>query len=240
LANDYGDSVHGADHAGRKGPARTVQAGLISKEKMKSALVFFSILSFVTGCILLYLAAPNIGLLGVSVLLAVGILSIVAAIAYTNGKRPYGYAGLGDVSVFIFFGWVAVLGAQYLQTTSITQEAIFLSIAYGCLSIGVLNLNNMRDIQSDQIAGKKSIPVRIGLPAAKLYHYILLLTAFVCFCLFFFVQEKSFIWNVIIALPIFINLRLVYFAKDYASFDPLLKWLSLSTFIITLIIQISI
>jgi len=239
LANDYGDSVHGADHAGRKGPARTVQAGLITKEQMKKALTLFSILSFVNGCMLLYLAAPHIGWLGVSILFAVGILSIVAAIAYTNGKRPYGYAGLGDLSVFVFFGWVAVLGAQYLQTTSITQEAIFLSIAYGCLSIGVLNLNNMRDIISDQTAGKKSIPVRIGLPAAKVYHYAMLLTALVCFCLFNFIQEKSIIWNVVIAIPIFINLRLVYFAKDYASFDPLLKWLSLSTFVITCLIQIS-
>lgn len=239
LANDYGDSIHGADHAGRQGPARTVQAGLISIEMMKKALLVFALLSFVSGCVLLYLALPIIGWLGVGILFGIGLLCIAAAIAYTNGKRPYGYEGLGDISVFIFFGWVAVMGTQYLQTTTISKEAIYLSIAYGTLSIGVLNLNNMRDIVSDQTAGKKSIPVRIGLAAAKIYHYTLLIIALVCLLMFNYSQDKTIYWSLLISIPILINLKLAYSAKDYSTFDPLLKWLSLSTFIITALIQIS-
>jgi 1,4-dihydroxy-2-naphthoate octaprenyltransferase len=236
LANDYGDSVHGADSDQRKGPKRMVQSGQISAKNMKIAMVIAAALSLLSGSLLLFFALPIIGTLAISSLFGIGILSILAAIAYTNGKRPYGYAGLGDISVFIFFGFVAVMGTQYLQTASISLNAVYLSIAYGGLSVGVLNLNNMRDIESDQTAGKKSIPVRLGLQKAQIYHSIVLVISF--FGLNQFLRQISFpgdftipiagiyLWNLIAAKK----------AKDYQSFDPLLKWLSLSTLLITLII----
>lgn len=240
LANDYGDSVHGADSDARKGPQRMVQAGFISAKNMKLAMVLASALSLLSGIGLLYFAMPIIGTAATAALFAVGILSILAAIAYTNGKRPYGYAGLGDISVFIFFGFVAVMGTQYLQTASASLNAIYLSVAYGCLSVGVLNLNNMRDIESDQTAGKKSIPVRIGLSHAQTYHSLLLAISF--FGLNQFLRQLNlpaeyttlpiagiYLWNMIVAKK----------AKDYQSFDPLLKWLSLSTLLITLIIYLA-
>lgn len=238
LANDYGDSIHGADHAGRKGPSRAVQSGAISKEQMKRGLIIAAVLSFISGCCLLYFSLPAIGLTASLVLLGIGILSILAAIAYTNGKRPYGYAGLGDISVFIFFGWVAVLGAQYLQTSMITEAAIYLSITYGLLSVGVLNLNNMRDIESDESAGKKSIPVRLGLVRAKLYHSLVLIFAILGIWGFFSSIHQNMWFAILPSILISINIYLASKAKDHASFDPLLKWLSLSTFISTLIIQI--
>ncbi|MDZ4667455.1 MAG: 1,4-dihydroxy-2-naphthoate octaprenyltransferase [bacterium] len=238
LANDYGDSIHGADHEDRKGPKRMVQAGLISAPQMKKAMILFAVLSFVSGCCLLYFAMPNIGLFATSILLAVGILSIIAAIAYTNGKNPYGYAGLGDISVFIFFGFVSVLGTQYLQTAGVSENALYLSIAYGCLSVGVLNLNNMRDIESDATASKKSIPVRLGLNMAKKYHTAILIIAWLCLLRFIFLSLQDHQWAWAISFVLLPNISMAVKAKDYQSFDPLLKWLSLSTFLMTIILYV--
>src|SRR5690554_5502904 len=106
LANDYGDSVHGADSIERQGPTRAVQSGVISKQEMKKAMILFAVLSFVSGIALLYVAVASI--LIFLAFIALGIIAIVAAVTYTSGSRPYGYAGLGDVSVFLFFGLVGV------------------------------------------------------------------------------------------------------------------------------------
>ncbi len=239
LANDYGDSIHGADHAGRKGPQRAVQSGAISKETMKKALLLFSALAFLSGCALLVASKDIIGTNGAIGLFVVGVLAIAAAIFYTNGKKPYGYMGLGDLSVFIFFGWVAVLGSQYLQTAEITEEAMLLSICYGLLSVGVLNLNNMRDIESDKVAGKHSIPVRLGLKNAKLYHSVLLIIAAACLYNFQLKVGISLPYRLACMALIIWNLLKAQKAKDHASFDPLLKWLSLSTLVITFLCQIS-
>lgn len=240
LANDYGDSIHGADNEMRKGPSRSVQAGHISPKQMKIAIIIFCALALFSGLFLLYLARPIIGDSASMALLATGIISIIAAIAYTNGKRPYGYAGLGDISVFIFFGLVSVLGTQYLQTARINFIAIDLAIAYGLLSVGVLNLNNMRDIGSDSLAGKKSIPVRIGLRNAKLYHYFLLLSALICFLLATFHLKLS-AWVIpAFSFIIGINLFMAIKVKDEVAFDPLLKWLSLSTLLLSFILFLAI
>ncbi|MCF8255271.1 MAG: 1,4-dihydroxy-2-naphthoate octaprenyltransferase [Bacteroidia bacterium] len=238
LANDYGDSIHGADHDGRKGPKRAVQSGNISKENMKTALILFAILSFVSGCILLFVSMPIIGMQATLILLAIGIASILAAIGYTNGKRPYGYMGLGDISVFIFFGFVSVMGAQYLQTNSISENALLLSISFGCLSVGVLNLNNMRDIPSDNSAGKNSIPVRLGLSNAKIYHYLLLLIAGFGLNLFIWNNHLPIYVTIGSSALVLLNLFLAWKAKEHLSFDPLLKWLSLSSFVIAFLIQL--
>ena len=103
LANDYGDSKHGADHDGRKGPKRAVQSGKITASQMLNGIKILVVLSLVSGVLLLYFCLPVIGTNGVITLFVLGIAAIVAAIAYTNGKKPYGYMGLGDISVFIFF-----------------------------------------------------------------------------------------------------------------------------------------
>lgn len=236
FANDYGDSIHGADNESRKGPARAVQSGLISQQQMKVAMIVCAGLAFISGCVLLYLAMPIIGNPATFILLVVGILAIAAAIAYTNGKKPYGYAGLGDISVFIFFGLVAVLGTQYLQTAHINKAAIWLASAYGFISVGVLNLNNMRDITSDKLAGKKSIPVRLGFAKAKIYHSLLLLLALACLLLV--AKELNLTAWVVPAFSFVLGLNLFLAAKvtEETGFDPLLKWLSLSSLVLSFIL----
>ena len=176
LANDYGDAIHGADSQDREGPKRAVQSGQISPQAMRLALVIFSILAFGSGLLLLWVALDDFGKV-FWVFLGLGLAAIAAAITYTAGWRPYGYAGLGDLSVLIFFGWLAVLGSYYLFAQTFSWLLVLPATSIGLLSVGVLNVNNIRDIASDQLAGKFSVPVRIGRPRAVIYHYILLTSA---------------------------------------------------------------
>src|SRR5690349_9049401 len=173
LANDYGDSVHGADSAERKGPSRAVQSGAISAQQMKTAVVIFVLLCLVSGISLL-LVSFGLDWNAILFFFGLGVLSILAAIAYTIGKKPYGYAGLGDFSVLIFFGLVGVMGSNYLFTKQLNWIQILPALSCGFFSMGVLNINNIRDIESDRNAGKYSIPVRIGRERAIQYHWFLL------------------------------------------------------------------
>lgn len=182
LANDLGDSEHGADLTGRVGEKRAVAAGLISKKTMKQAVYVTAAAAFASGLFLLWftLQSSTEWLF----FLALGIAAIAAAIAYTNGKRPYGYVGLGDLFVFIFFGLVSVLGTHYLLTHQLHTKALLPAISFGCLSVAILNVNNIRDIESDTKAGKNSIPVRIGASNAITYQAVLFAIALGCMVLF--------------------------------------------------------
>ena len=153
LANDYGDSVHGADSIERKGPKRAVQSGAISAQQMKLAVIIFVVLCLASGITLLVVSF-GFNWRGILFFFALGLLSILAAIAYTVGRKPYGYAGLGDFSVLIFFGLVGVMGSYYLFTKELSWFQILPALSCGLFSIAVLNINNIRDIESDQKAGK--------------------------------------------------------------------------------------
>ncbi|SHJ78795.1 1,4-dihydroxy-2-naphthoate prenyltransferase [Reichenbachiella agariperforans] len=232
LANDYGDSVHGADSGDRQGPQRAVQTGAISATAMKRAMVLFAGLSLVAGLALLYVAFAD-QLIYVSIFLGVGLLSIYAAITYTSGKNPYGYMGLGDISVFLFFGLVGVLGSYFLYTRSFDTWAVLPAISCGLFATGVLNVNNIRDIESDKKAGKRSIPVRIGWKRAVYYHWVLLLggvLAALCFVLINYQSPVQFLWCGTIPLFV-INARAVFFKTSATELDPYLKQLALSTLI---------
>lgn len=234
LANDYGDSIHGADNAKRKGPSRAVQSGQISANLMKKALFFVAVLAFFSGISLLFSSYPFIGFTAALVFLGMGILAIAAAIYYTNGKRPYGYRGLGDLSVFVFFGGLGVFGTAFLQTGVVAIEAVWLAVCFGMLAVGVLNINNMRDIEADQLAGKFSIPVRIGLSMAKRYHFVLIILSMVS-CSYF--AQKSGIDSAYLVLPFvafIIHIWKISKCKLPEDFDPLLKQLSLSTFLLAI------
>ena len=236
LANDYGDSANGADHENRLGPSRTVQAGLISRQQVKLAMLVFLILSLISGIILLYLAF-GLELQSFLFFLFLGILCIIAAITYTVGRKPYGYAGLGDISVLIFFGFVGVMGTYYLQMENIDWKLVFPSLSCGLFSVGVLNLNNVRDIESDKMAGKNSIPVRIGKENAILYHWILLVLGLASATAYMALEGNSLTrWIFLVTLPLFIaNAVKLGKAKNSMEMDPLLKQLALTTllFVIT-------
>jgi 1,4-dihydroxy-2-naphthoate octaprenyltransferase len=234
LANDYGDSINGADHAGRKGPQRAVQSGVISSIQMRNAVVLFSVLCLLSGVGLL-LIAFGLDWSALLFFLALGLLCIVAAIAYTVGRKPYGYAGLGDLSVLIFFGLVGVMGSLYLFTRTVDYIDILPALSCGFFSIAVLNVNNVRDIESDRAAGKFSIPVRIGRERAVVYHWFLLSAGTACAIAYTILRYGSawqFLFIPVVAL--FVRNGIAVSKLPSEKLDPYLKQMALSTLLFVL------
>ena len=235
LANDYGDHQHGADNDGRIGPKRAVQSGAISPKDMRIAMGIFAVLALISGVGLLMVAFND--WLNILLFLGIGLGAIAAAVKYTAGKNPYGYRGMGDVFVFIFFGLVGTAGTYFLYTASLEPLILLPAITMGCLSTGVLNLNNLRDHVNDKKAGKITMVVRLGYEKAKQYHQALIITAFAAALLFTLAHYQS-IWQFafLLSTPIFINhLRTVAQTKEPALLDPQLKVLALSTLLFSLL-----
>lgn len=246
FANDYGDAVSGKDTDQRVGPRRAVATGDITKEAMLRGIIITAVLSLVCGIWLLvesFQDADSIsgGLADVPVrfwlFLILGILSIAAAVGYTNGKRPYGYAGFGDIAVLIFFGWVGVLGTYFLHTLSFVPLLFLPATSVGLFATGVLNINNIRDIETDTATGKKSIPARLGLPLAIRYHWGLLITGMFCALVYSFLTDAPLLgYMYVLAFPLFIlNGRAVATHKRPVELNARLGQLALSTLLFVIL-----
>lgn len=160
LANDYGDAIKGSDTEERIGPLRGMQKGMITRHQMKIALIITVSLTIISGIALIAVACEKPSdILGFLVL---GLMAIVAAITYTVGRKPYGYMGLGDISVLVFFGWLSVAGTYYLQAGHFDSIVMLPATACGLLATAVLNINNLRDIENDKANGKNTLAVRLG------------------------------------------------------------------------------
>lgn len=222
FANDYGDHVKGSDTAERIGPLRAIQHGQITGEQLKKSLFVVGGLAFLSGVGLIIYAYQS--LQDLVIFLTLGVIAIVAAITYTVGKKPYGYLGLGDISVLIFFGFLAVLGTFYLQAHQL--PLIILLPAFGCglLSVAVLNINNLRDIEQDKKAGKGTLIVRIGSQNGRIYHVLLLSLAVISYLIFGLITFQhwySFVF--LLALPLIIKHgKFVYQHKNPAELRPIL------------------
>ena len=230
LANDYGDSIHGADQVGREGPSRAVQSGQITPTAMKWAIGVFAGLSLASGLALLWWALPGHQTIFL-LFLGLGLLAIAASITYTSGGKPYGYSGLGDLSVLIFFGLVGVMGSYYLHTLSIRWIHVLPALSCGFFSTAVLNINNIRDIKMDQRAGKRSIPVRLGRTRAVVYHWVLLVLGILCSVAYVLLDFNSYYqWLFVICLPLLIkNGQAVQNRHTATELDPYLKQMALTT-----------
>ncbi|MBT8231250.1 MAG: 1,4-dihydroxy-2-naphthoate polyprenyltransferase [Saprospiraceae bacterium] len=240
LANDYGDSIHGADNANRLGPLRAVQSGVITSSKMRKAVIITSVLSLIFGIMLLVVSDISMKMFIGFIIL--GLIAIAAAILYTNGKLPYGYHGLGDLSVFLFFGLLAVLGTYFLQTKSLDLTLLLPASSCGLFAVAVLNINNIRDIKSDKIAGKHSLPVMLGLKKAKIYHLLLLFTGLATSIIYVMLDYNSInelLFLLVMPLLILNGLR-VYKSESEKSLDPLLKQMALTTLLFVILFGISI
>jgi 1,4-dihydroxy-2-naphthoate octaprenyltransferase len=239
YANDYGDGVKGTDD-NRKGEQRAVAAGIISPKQMKNAVILFSILSFVFGTWLSIVATFKMDLWVTILFIVLGILAIVAAITYTVGAKAYGYKGWGDVFVLLFFGHVGVVGSYFLQYNQISWDIFLPATAVGFLAMGVLNLNNMRDIETDKEHGKRTIPVLIGLQKAKFYHGALIILAL----------DLAYIYNKINPISLWQNLFFVTIPMLIAGlfrvrksftpedFEPQLKILAITTLLFSITLGI--
>lgn len=232
LANDFGDSQHGADHPLRRGPARTVQSGLITSAEMRKGIVLFVALSLIAG-IALIAYSLGWGNTKFVLFLALGLLAILAALKYTVGSRPYGYAGLGDIAVLAFFGLIGVMGTYYLHAHRLQAIHLLPALSSGFLATGVLNINNIRDLESDRIAGKKSVPVRIGLQRSALYHWFLLGSAFLsamAFASLQFSRPVQWLFTLLLPLLIYNGQAIARYSTDPSlPLDPFLKQLALTS-----------
>ena len=234
FANDLGDGLKGTDNENRIGPKRELQAGLLSTRELKIGIVVLVIL---TGlAIYQLLQGANLNSTSYAVLAVLGALSIVAALTYTLGKKPYGYYGLGDFMVFFFFGGVAVLGTIILFTPKIPYSAIGYTLTAGSLSTAVLNLNNMRDHQSDKASGKNTLVVRMGVERAKIYHYLLLITAFIGFTFSTITVLSSSSVFLVLAFGFLIpHIQKVRKVEDYRNLDDELKKIALFCFLLSVV-----
>ena len=240
FANDYGDGVKGTDNNDRIGPERAVQSGAISPKQMRTAIISSSIVTFLIAILLIFIAFGKDDFLNLIIFLCLGIASIAAAIKYTVGKKAYGYSGFGDLFVFLFFGLVSVIGSYYLYSKQLSITLILPAFSVGLLSIGVLNLNNMRDRASDIKSGKKTLVVKMGSESAKFYHYYLLITAFLFAILYTVVHYNSpyqFLF-LITFFPILKHFNVVAKNKMPKLLDPELKKLAITTFLFSLLFGI--
>jgi 1,4-dihydroxy-2-naphthoate octaprenyltransferase len=201
LANDYGDAKKGTDNENRLGPLRVTQSGLVSLKQIRGMIGFFVLLSLVSGSLLIWFGLRGGDLMVYSIFFILGFSAIFAAIKYTIGKRPYGYVGFGDIMVFIYFGILGVAGTYFLHTQSLHLTILLPASSVGLFSAGVLNLNNLRDHENDAANGKNTLVVRMGVPWAKTYHVILLLTALVLAVLYTILHFNSY-YQLIFLLPL--------------------------------------
>ncbi len=236
LSNDYGDAVKGTDNEHRLGPRRTVQSGEISPKQMKTAMFLFVVLTLVSGIWLIIESFGNDWLKAL-LFLVLGLAAIAASIKYTVGHKAYGYAGLGDLFVFLFFGLLAVLGTYYLNTKSLSWLIVLPAVTIGFFSTAVLNLNNMRDMENDLNSGKRTVAARLGYKAAFYYHAFLILGGFLASFIYVVLTFHSYLeFLFLITLPLSLaNLAGIHKVADHRQLDPYLKKTALGTLLFVVV-----
>jgi len=242
FANDYGDSQKGTDNQHRVGPKRTVQSGEITPKQMKVGMIFLILLSLATGIALVAEGTKGLEITTFLMFLAFGIAALIAAYRYTAGSNPYGYAGFGDIAVFLFFGILPVAGTYFLNTHQITLEIFLPALSIGFFSTGVLNLNNMRDIENDRNSGKNTVVVRMGSARSKIYHSWLILSGLLTSVIFVAMTGTSTVhWLFLLSFPLFLT-DLIRISKITIprQYDPFLKKLSLATLLFTVLFGLGI
>lgn len=241
LANDLGDTQKGADNEHRVGPTRAVQSGIISQQAMKNAVILTSVLSFISAALLIYFGTKHLSSTVIYFYFGLALACILAAIMYTVGKKAYGYNGLGDLFVFIFFGLVSVVGVYPLFANGIDYLLLIPAVTIGCFSSAVLNLNNMRDIENDRSVGKNTLVVKLGSENAKKYHAFLILTGIIAWIIFLGITQQ---WiGFISLLPSLLLLKHLAFVmknKEPKAFDPHLKTVALATFFTSVLYFVSV
>ena len=240
FANDYGDGMKGTDNEDRVGPKRAIQSGAISPEAMKRAIFLTASLTLISAMLLIYYAFRDTNI-GYSLFyLVLGVLAIASAIRYTVGNTAYGYRGYGDLFVFVFFGLVSTLGVNFLYSKQLSFDLFLPATAIGLLSVGVLNLNNMRDEASDRKSKKNTMVVKMGGAKAKKYHYFLIVSAMVLVLMFAIIDEFHFDQYLFLLayIPLTKHLITVYKNQEPRALDVELKKLALSTFALSILLAL--
>lgn len=236
LANELGDLQKGTDNEKRLGPIRSIQSGALTLQEFKRVILLFILLCILCGSALIYTAFDSLCSKDGIVMLLLGAAAIIASITYTVGKHAYGYRGLGDLFVFLFFGLLSTVGSWFLMTQTICAGIFIPASAVGLLSTGVLNINNMRDRENDEYCGKRTLAVILGSRKAKIYHFSLIIGAILSMGIYTglnYENIRNLAW--LLTLPLFaIHLKRIY--SDYGrALDKQMKILSLSTLAFSLL-----
>ena len=232
LANDLGDNLKGTDNSNRIGPQRSTQSGAISRKQMKRAIYLFAFLALAFGGTLAYLGTREMSFEVQITFYLLATACILAALGYTLGKNAYGYLGLGDIFVFMFFGLLSVMGIHVLMTKSFDIGVILPAISVGLLSTAVLNLNNLRDHENDAQCGKNTLVVKMGFENALKYHYALLLLPLILTVAF--AASHGMWWSLLSLLSYFILGKHLYFVVQNPfpnKLDAELGKVAISTFL---------
>ncbi len=239
FANDYGDGIKGTDN-NRKGEARMVSTGAITPIQMKNAMVITTIISLIIALLLIFVAFGHENFKYSFLFFILGIASIAAAIKYTVGKSAYGYSGLGDLFVFLFFGLLSVVGSYFLFTKQLNIFIFLPAISIGLLSTAVLNLNNMRDQIEDKQYSKNTLVVKLGSQKSKLYHYFLIIGALISALVYVASNYQSLIQYLFLIafIPLFLNIKVVAQNIIFYELDKELKKVALSTFLFAILFGI--
>lgn len=240
FANDYGDGVKGTDNADRVGPMRALQSGIITDKEMKKGMIWTAIITMIFAVILIFHAFDKNEILYALLFFFLGLAAVAAAVKYTVGKTAYGYRGLGDIFVFLFFGLLSTVGSYFLYSKELNTSIWIIATIIGLLSTAVLNLNNMRDLQSDAKAGKITLAVKLGETNSKKYHFILILAGLVLTFLYIGITTNYLnLFMLLGFIPLLIHLRVVSRNQIPRNLDPELKKVALSTVFLALIYLIT-
>lgn len=240
FANDYGDGIKGTDNAQRVGPTRALQSGALTASGLKKGMIVTAILTLIMAIALIYRAFGLENLPTALLFLALGIISIIAAVKYTVGDSAYGYRGLGDLFVFAFFGLLSVVGGYFLYAKTIPALVWLPALSVGFWSTAVLHLNNMRDRESDAKVNKNTLAVLLGKKNSIVYHSLLVLSGVVAAVIFALQESVAGNWNLLpmaAAVILLGHLVRVFKTKDHKKLDPQLKVVALSTFLFSLLLM---
>jgi 1,4-dihydroxy-2-naphthoate octaprenyltransferase len=243
FANDLGDSQKGTDNAQRVGPARAIQSGQLTSVQVKRGMWIVGLLALVSALLLIYKSVPNLSKQAILIYVILAILCIIAAVTYTVGKNAYGYRGLGDIMVFLFFGLVSVIGVFGLYGESFEWLVLFPAISIGAWSTAVLNLNNLRDVQNDAQMQKRTMVVQLGYEKGKIYHVFLVASGlatwfFTVYLLAMSTYNYYLFVSLLPSVGLFLHLKKVLETHTPAELDPELKKVALLTFFSALLFAI--
>ena len=235
VSNELGDHLSGTDQEGRTGPAYSLQQGTLTERDLRRTIVVMAVLCAVFGTLMVWcsfgtlLSAPALSLL------ALGAAAIAASIRYTLGKNPYGYRGWGDLYVFLFFGLVSVMGGYYVAAHTLSPWLLLPASAVGCFSVGVLNVNNIRDMATD--AGTRvTTPLRIGERNAKIYQTALIVAGWLMLAVYLIAQARTpWQWIGVVTLPLYVRHLAGVWRLRGQQLDRMLPLLVMSTFVLALL-----
>ena len=242
FANDYGDGMKGTDNDNRLGPKRVLQQNLLPPNVLFKGIVTMALVALLLSLFLIFVAFGWTQLRWLLVFAGLALAAIWAAYNYTVGDRAYGYFALGDVFVFAFFGGVAVCGSYFLHEQTLSTTTYLLALAIGGLSVGVLNLNNLRDIENDRASNKRTIASLLGMHGGKIYHTILVLGSLLALAQglkFAFLAADTRYMPLIVTIPLLGQLGQLWRIADPREIDRLLKPLALTTFGLSLLLFVS-